>query len=377
MATAGPRRQRYETRVILPDGGAGYHLSGETELQASFANMVDTRSARIEGGALIATSDTILRLGEIPAAELNAAKREARRLESTRVQLSTPDDGTWRWDLTDAERRERAAPIIAAYTDAIDFADPADYEPLQSRAMFLESVYLFEEALADYTVLADQTPSPWAFHRRSAVLEALGRTDEAIDDLQAAYDVDPQNGTAFALARLLAYRDRTAEAEELLAVLPLGDEDQLSAADLMATVSGLGGDTDAGLTLLAEQVAQAPNSAEVLNADCWYRGLFNVALDDALGLCTRAIERASNSAPPLDSRALVRFRLGMFNEAIADLDAALAVWPGLAPSMYLRGVVRLSAGDADGRQDIAIALSMQPQLAEFYARHGVVVPPLD
>ena len=374
VATPGPGRQRYETRIILPDGGEGYRLTGETDLISSFANMVDTRSARIEDGVMIATSETVLRLGEIPAAELNAAKREARRLESARAQLISPEDGTWRWDLTDAERRERAEPIIEAYTQAIDFADPADYGPLQSRAMFLESIYMFEEALADYTVLAEATPSPWAFHRRSAVLEALGRTDEAIDDLQAAYEVDPQNGTAFALARLLAYRDRTAEAEDLLAVLPVGDDDELTAADVMATVSGLGGDSETGLSLLAEQVARAPNSAEVLNADCWYRGLFNIALDDALGLCTRAIERASNSAPPLDSRALVRFRLGMFDEAIADLDAALAVWPGLAPSMYLRGVVRLSAGDTAGQQDIATALSMQPQLADFYARHGVVAP---
>jgi len=374
VATPGPGRQVFTTRILLPDGGEGFTLSGMTDLEAEFANVWVSRHAAIEDGAMVARSETILRAGEIAPADLNAAKREARRLEGAAVELATPMDLTWRWEISEEERRRRAAPIVEAYTRAIAFADEEDYGPLQSRAMFLESAYMFEQALEDYTLLAEETPSPWAFFRRSAVLEALGRRDESIADLEAAYDLDPTNGTAFALARQLAYGGRTTEAEELLAVLPVGDADALSAADARATVSGLGGDSASGQALLAEQVADKPTSAETLNADCWYRGLFNVALDDALDLCTRAIERASNAAPPLDSRALVRFRLGLLDEALADLDAALEVWPGLAPSMYLRGVVRLQAGDSDGRQDIATALSMQPQLAEFYARHDIVPP---
>ena len=206
------------------------------------------------------------------------------------------------------------------------------------------------------------------------MLQALGRPDEAIAALRAAYDLDPDNGTAFALAQLLAYQGQTSEAEELLGYLPVGDDDALSMADTMATISGLSGDADAGQLLIGDFLAERPTSAEALNADCWYRGLFSVALDDALVQCTRAVERAANAAPPLDSRALVRYRLGMLDEAIADLDAALEVAPGLAPSMYLRGVVRLSAGDTAGRQDIATALAMAPQLAEFYARHGIMPP---
>ncbi len=374
VATAGPGRQVFTTRILLPDGGEGFTLSGQTELEAEFANLRVLRHAQIDDGAMIARSETILRLGEIAPADLNAAKREARRLEGAAIELATPMDLTWRWEISEDQRRRRAAPILEAYSQAIAFADEEDYGPRQSRAMFLESSFMFDEALADYTVLAEQTPSPWAFFRRSAVLEALGRRAEAIADLEAAYDLDPENGTAFALARQLAYDGRTEEAEELLAILPVGDADALSAADALATVSGLGGDSASGQALLAQQVADKPTSAETLNADCWYRGLFNVALDDALDLCTRAIERASNAAPPLDSRALVRFRLGMLAEAIADLDAALEVWPGLAPSMYLRGVVRLQSGDNAGRQDIATALSMQPQLAEFYARHDIAPP---
>lgn len=374
VATMGPGYSRNINRVILPDGGAGFRLAGETSRSGNIGNVAVSSSAVLEGGTMVAQSETISRLGEIAPADLAAARREARRLASADFTLIAPQDVRWRWQSTAAERRRRAEPILAAYADAIAFANSDDFGPLQSRALFLESNFMFAEALADYTQLSEQTPSPWVFHRRAAVLEALGRPDDAIADLQAAYDLDPQNGTAFVLARQMAYDGRTRDAEDLLAALAVGDDDALGAADAMATVTALGGDSEAGLSLIAEQVAERPTSAEVLNADCWYRGLFNVALTDALDQCTRAIERASNSAPALDSRALVRFRLGMLDESIADLDAALAVWPGLAPSMYLRGVVRLSAGDRDGRQDIATALSMQPQLADFYARHGIVPP---
>ncbi len=374
VATVGPDRSLFTVRLTLPDGGRGYTLGGETEASGGFGNLRVEREARIEDGVMIARAESFETLGEISPEDLPEARRAARRMENSVLELATPQDVTWRWELDEADRAAKAEPIIAAYTAAIEFADEEDYSPLQSRATFLESIYEYEAALADYTVLANETPSPWAFHRRSAVLEALGRRNEAIMDLQAAYDLDPQNGTAFALARLLAYEGRTTEAEELLAYLAIGDDEELTMADLMATVSGLEGDIENGLTMLADHVDTNPTDAEALNSDCWYRGLFNAGLDDAVALCTRAVERASFAAPPLDSRALVRFRLGMLDEALADIDAALEVAPHLAPSMYLRGVIRLTTGDKAGRDDIATALRISPQLEDFYARHGIVPP---
>jgi Flp pilus assembly protein TadD len=73
----------------------------------------------------------------------------------------------------------------------------------------------------------------------------------------------------------------------------------------------------------------------------------------------------------LDSRAMVQFRLGNYDAAIADLDAVLRLAPAVADSRYLRGVVRLRRGDGGGRDDIETALRMAPNLAGFYARHGV------
>jgi Flp pilus assembly protein TadD len=153
--------------------------------------------------------------------------------------------------------------------------------------------------------------------------------------------------------------------------LPVREDDRIGYADARATVTGLSGDTGEALALLADEVAGKPENSEVLNAECWFRGLFNVELESAVGSCTRAVERSDQPMAALDSRAMVQFRLGNYDAALADLDAVLKLAPAIADSRYLRGVVRLKNGDRAGREDIETALRMSPQLAAFYARHGV------
>ncbi len=374
VATPGPNRQLQTTRILLPDGGEGYVLEGNPLLEGGFGNTSVRHSASLAGGVLETSTETIHRLGEIAPAALPEAKRSARRLASYELALLPPETTSWRWDIDARERARRAAPILAAYDQAIEFADEDDFSALQARALFNSSIFDFAAAKADFDRLIASNPSAWAYQTRSALLENLGNTEAAIADLRTAYDLEPFNSLAFSLARLLAYDGALTEAQELLASLPVGDDDLVSHADTLATVSGLEGNAQAGLDVLAERIADTPQNADVLNSDCWFRGLFAVALEDALARCTQAVERSEFAAAALDSRALVRYRLGNVPEAISDLDAALDLSPGLAPSLYLRGILRLESGDRGGRRDIETALRIQPQLPAFYARHGIEVP---
>ena len=68
----------------------------------------------------------------------------------------------------------------------------------------------------------------------------------------------------------------------------------------------------------------------------------------------------------LDSRALAHFRLGNLAAAKADLDAALLAEPYLTESRLLRGIIRKAMGEPAGKDDIALALKMQPSLAKAY-----------
>jgi tetratricopeptide (TPR) repeat protein len=371
VATPGPSYVKMDLSMILPDEGRGFSLAGEESQEAGFANTRMVTATSLVGDEVRTRSEVWQGMGEIAPGEIAAARRQALRIQAGTVQLVAPVEVTWRWDLDEEERRAKAAPTLAAYDEAIEFARADDYGPLIQKALFLQNIYEYEAALAAYDELVENSPSAWAHLQRSSVLLALGRGAEAIGDLEASYDLEPHNSTAFSLAKELAYAGRAEEALELLDALPVPEDERIGYADARATVTGLLGDTGEALSLLADEVAGKPENSEVLNADCWFRGLFNVALDTAVGSCTRAVERADEPMAALDSRAMVQFRLGNYDAAIADLDAVLRLAPAIADSRYLRGVVRLKQGDQAGRDDIETALRMSPQLAEFYARHGV------
>jgi tetratricopeptide (TPR) repeat protein len=371
VATQGPSYAKIDFSLILPEKGKGFTLAGPETQEARFANSRTLTTTTLVGGVVHGRSEAWQTLGEIAPADIPEAKRQVRRFKADVTELVAPAEGTWRWDLDEKQRRAKAAPILAAFDRAIAFALDDDFNPLIQKAIFLQNIYDYQGALAVYDQLVDKSPSAWSHIQRSSVLLALGRRADAIADLRSAYDLDPASGTAFSLARELAYGDKADEALELLETLPLRDEDRLGYADARATVAGLKGDSGAALSLLAGEIAKKPENSDVLNSDCWFRGLFNVALDTAVSECTHAVERAETPVAALDSRALVEFRLGNYDAALADLNSVLKLAPGIPASRYMRGIIRLKKGDAAGRKDIEIALRMAPRLGEFYARHGV------
>src|SRR5690606_17378674 len=156
--------------------------------------------------------------------------------------LVAPSEATWRWDLDPQERRAKAAPTLAAFEDAIAFARPDDFGPLIQKALFLQHIYEYESALDAYDELIEKSPSAWAHLQRSEVLQALKRGEEALADLEASYDFEPHNSTAFSLAKELAYAGRIEEALELLDALPVREDERIAYADARATVVGLNGD---------------------------------------------------------------------------------------------------------------------------------------
>jgi tetratricopeptide (TPR) repeat protein len=371
VATPGTSYVQMDLTVLLPEGGTGFSLAGPARRETEFANTRLTTATSLAGDKVRAQIELRQSLGEIGPGDIAEAKRNALRSQASSTELVAPAKVRWRWDFDESQRQSRATPILAAFDQAAELAMEDDYRPLIQKALFLESIYEYEDALAAYDSLIEKSPSAWAHLRRSSVLLALGRSADAITDIEASYDFEPNNPTAFSLARELAYAGRANEALELLDTLPVTEDERIAYADTRATVTGLLGDTGAALTLIAEQLAGKPENSQVLNADCWFRGLFNVALENAMGSCTRAVERADQPVAALDSRAMVQFRLGNYDAAIADLDTVLTLAPGTAESRYLRGVARLKKGDGDGQEDIATALRMSPRLAEFYGRHGV------
>jgi tetratricopeptide (TPR) repeat protein len=74
----------------------------------------------------------------------------------------------------------------------------------------------------------------------------------------------------------------------------------------------------------------------------------------------------------LDSRGLVRLRMGDYPRAIADYDEALAANGKIAWSLYGRGIAKLRLGQKDGGEaDIAKAREVRPDLPEEAKKRGI------
>lgn len=107
-------------------------------------------------------------------------------------------------------------------------------------------------------------------------------------------------------------------------------------------------------------------------ARCWDRATSNRDLDAALADCNRSLEILPDYFDTFDSRGLVRFRQGRWDDAIADYDTALEHNPQCSSALFMRGIVEMRKGDqAKGQADIAQAETIYPQISAQYAVYGI------
>jgi tetratricopeptide (TPR) repeat protein len=115
----------------------------------------------------------------------------------------------------------------------------------------------------------------------------------------------------------------------------------------------------------------APPTAGVLKYRCWTLTIAGQP-DKALADCNRSLQLESDDEGTLNSRGLAYLRLGQLDQAIADYDAALRKAPKLQSALYGRGIAKRKKGDLmGGNADIAAATTIQPNIAEDFARYGV------
>jgi tetratricopeptide (TPR) repeat protein len=114
------------------------------------------------------------------------------------------------------------------------------------------------------------------------------------------------------------------------------------------------------------------DGADAANAQCWLRAVAGRELERGIDFCNKAIERKPHIAIFHDSRGLVHFKLGKFQEALDDFNAALDKDPDMVTSRYGRGVAKLRLGDVEGgKKDLADAEQRDLIIARMMAGYGV------
>jgi tetratricopeptide (TPR) repeat protein len=211
------------------------------------------------------------------------------------------------------------------------------------RGLALSKEGQYDRAIADYDraiEIAEKIVLPLAYNARGNAYSRKGDNERAIADYDQAIRLNPK--------LISAYIDR-------------------------GTVYRANGDGSRAIADYDQAISLDPKLAVAYNG----RG---IAYRD-VGDNDRAIAdfgQALRLDPTLyfahNNRGLAYLKLNELDRAIADYDAALKFDARQARSLFGRGVAKLKKGDAAGNADIAAAKALQGNIADMFARAGVVAP---
>lgn len=276
-----------------------------------------------------------------------------------RSDVPTDAAGFMRRGMAETSRGE-LAPAIADFTRACKLA-PADADCHYQRGLAYRSDHDPQLALADFNEALKLAPTDYQAHLARAQLQLPQLHADIMGDLDSV--------------------DRLAPPEADL---------RLRLALLYNSIAQYAAGAKQ-LDLWIEYHADDNRLGEVLGLRCFTRAAADVRLHRALSDCNRAMRskladshsvlwRLTHRTPPgpdwiLRDRSLVYLRLGDFDQAIADDDAALAQ-AGDADerpyTLYLRGLAELRKGlEPQGRADLAAARKLQPGIDAHYANMGL------
>ena len=129
---------------------------------------------------------------------------------------------------------------------------------------------------------------------------------------------------------------------------------------------------DARDAMMDKALALSPDNASLLNERCFRLGLENKNLAQALQDCDRAVNAHPKDAAILDSKGLVLYRMGKYQDALATYNQVLMLAPRQAPSLFMRGQTKRKLGDGTADADIAAAKGMDADAAKPYS--GTDIP---
>jgi tetratricopeptide (TPR) repeat protein len=375
VAVDGPASVHWRHTIRLPDGGRGFALDGEGDAKMHVAGRDLVRTISLTGGVLTVDERLDETGEEVAAADLARERDQLASIKARSPKVTAPQNAVRYWDI--AGRDPAGATQIKAVQDLytrIIAENPEKAAAYSNRASYRRWIGDRAGAVADYAKAIALEPTAELHLARAWQYDALGNSAAALADAEAARKIDPASVDANqAVANFRAQRGDLGGALALLSEREaVGGEARTQYRRARADVLGEYGDANEALKLLDTAIQEKPGSPSLLNARCWLKGTRSVSIDTAIKDCTSAIELADSSVQAMDSRALVWFRLGRYDDALRDLDAVLAQEPGMAASRYLRAVVLGKlARPTEGARDLALARRIYPSIDTRYARYGL------
>lgn len=190
-------------------------------------------------------------------------------------------------------------------------------------------------------------------------------------DLDKALKLEPGNAEALAeKAEQLAVTSDYKGALQLYDAAVEAAPDNTYLAIGRAMILYKAGNTVEAEKLLAARRASLKSATEFNNL-CWSKATKNMMLESALQDCQEALRLKPDNGAALDSLALVKLRLGKFDEAISLYGQAIAKKTGSASYMG-RAIAYARKGDkARSVADRAEAMKLDPDVETRFAEYGL------
>lgn len=239
----------------------------------------------------------------------------------------------------------------------------------------------WQAARADYDEAIKLEPGKSEYwQRRAEVRWRSGDDAGARADFDKAIALAPNDADMLIQRGFQRVRDgdekgALADAEAALAGYHEGSLDRLGVVALFDRLHR----ADRVVALIDPIIALHKSDNELgnlLNTRCYSRALANIDLAKALVDCTGAIKRLGPVPAIIDSRAMVKLRMGDLAGALADYDDALAKAPKQAASLYMRGWARRAYAKGDAAQlkladaDFAAAKAIDADIADRFTPYG-------
>ena len=372
IRTDVPNNYESHFRVKLPAGGKGFRLDNPKDITGRYAGYDMQSQSKLEGGTFQLYESWKTSLLEIPAADLAVEREKLARAKAGASEIVAPADYPPNW----REKRTARAAGLTKRLEALYAAeiaqDPTEVSAYVNRAAFLDGIDDELGAIADLNKIIALQPDADTYIWRAELYELIDQK-KALADIKSAQAIDPASASAVGLLTRILVKQR--KFDEALAVIDEGiplQKDRTGFLVLKTETLAKAGRGAEALELVNKANLDKPGNSALLNSGCWARAIANVELERALKDCTKAIELSEDPSGILDSRGLVYVRMKRYDDAIADLDAALRLNPGIAESMFVRGVAKSFKGaSAEADTDIRDARTIKPDIETQYAAIGV------
>lgn len=233
-------------------------------------------------------------------------------------------------------------------------------------------------AFADYGEAIKRAPDNVEYLRQRAMLyERTRQPLRAVEDIDRLLKLKPDDVDALIMRAGMRLRldhkaDIRADVDAAAAAAPKPSDRRFVLAGFYESLE----DYPAAVAQYDLWIAAHPDDNRrpvALNGRCWARAMGNIDLDRALKDCNSALSAMPHTASFLDSRGMVRLRMGNYAQSLIDYDEALKRASDTAWTHYGRGVAELRLGrKAEGEADIAKAKSLDPDLEAEAKRRGIV-----